>query len=225
MSSNPKHHTEHGTTASYIVGFILSLLFTIIPYLLVTKHKVSGTSLLATVLGFALLQMIIQLVFFLHLGREKKPYWQSSFLVATVGLILVVVVGSLWIMHHLHYNMVPTEASKKLVNDEAIYQIGGEQTGACQTMGPNHQITIKDGQISPTHIAAQKCDTLSFVNQDDEAHHIMFGSFEEPQPYAGEDMLSLRKGRAKTITLSEQGTHTFHDHMHPETSGGFTVLP
>lgn len=225
MSSIHKHPTEHGTTTSYIVGFILSLVFTIIPYILIVHHLISGMALLATILGFAVLQMIVQVVFFLHLGREKKPYWQSSFLVSTVGIILVVVVGSLWIMHNLHYNMTPTDASKKLVNNEAIYQIGGEQTGACQAMGANHRVVLTNDQINPMHVSARLCDTLSFVNNSDKTQYIMFGTPDEHTTYAGEETLTIRKGDSKTMTLSEQGTHLFHNHMHTETTADFTVTP
>jgi cytochrome o ubiquinol oxidase operon protein cyoD len=230
MSHNAEntHKREHGTTTSYVIGFILSLVFTIIPYYLVVEHVVSGNALLATILGFAVLQMIIQLVFFLHLGREKKPHWQSWFLIATVGAIFVVVGGSLWIMNHLHYNMTPVtpaDASKKLVEDEGIYQIGGEKTGACQGVHATHKITLKDGAISPSHIDARLCDKLTFINEDDSPRYIMFGSFEQPEAYAGEDMLTVRKGRAKTIILNEPGTHQLHDHTNDKTTGDFTVTP
>jgi len=215
---------EHGTTASYIAGFVLSVAFTIIPYYLVTRHVVSGLPLLATILGFAVLQMIVQIVFFLHLGREKSPHWQLSFFVATAGIIFVVVAGSLWIMHNLHANMA-AEASKKLVNGEAIYQIGGEKTGACQEARANHQVIIRDGSVSPLHIEAQLCDTLTLINEDDMARVIAFGPHDHHATYAGEAELVLGKGRGKTITLSESGTYRFHDHLHEQTAGIFTVAP
>lgn len=223
----PEQH-ESGVAKSYVIGFILSLVFTVVPYYLVIEKVVSGSSLIATILAFAVLQMIVQVVFFLHLGREKKPHWQLTFLVATVGGILLVVVGSIWIMGHLHYNMTPVtpaDASKKLVEDEGIYQIGGEKTGACQGQYANHKVTLKDGAISPSRIDARLCDRLTFVNEDDDPHYMMFGSFDHPKAYGGEDMLTVRKGRSKTIVLNEPGTHQFHDHMDSKTVGEFTVSP
>jgi cytochrome o ubiquinol oxidase operon protein cyoD len=219
---------EHGTIASYIVGFILSLVFTAIPYFLVTKHAVAGNALVATILGFAVLQMGVQLVFFLHLGREKKPYWQSLFLVSTVGIILVVVGGSMWIMHHLHYNMTPVtreDVSKQLIEGEGVPQIDGKKTGACEGVHDTYKVTLKGGAISPSHIDAHMCDKLTFINEDSKARYIMFGSFDQPEPYGGEDMLTIYKGHPKTIILNESGTHYFHDHMNDETSGQFTVAP
>jgi len=219
---------EHGTTRSYVIGFVLSLVFTFIPYYLVTRHMVAGTALLALILGIAVVQMIIQIVFFLHLGREKRPHWQLSFFVSTVSIILVVVGASLWIMHHLHYNMTPVtpvDASKKLIEDEGIPQIGGEKTGACEGMHTTHKVVIKDGLVSPLHTEARVCDTLIFINEDGQMREIAFGEHPHHGVYAGESELAVRKGRAKTITLSETGIYKFHDHLHEETAGSFTVTP
>lgn len=221
------HKREHGTTKSYIIGFLLSLIFTFIPYYLVVEHVVSGNALLATILVFAVLQMLVQVLFFLHLGREKSPHWQAVFLISTVGIILVVAGGSVWIMHHLHYNMTPVTpagASKKLIEGEGIAQIGGEKTGACQGVHTTYKVTIKNGGFSPGAINARQCDKITFINEDDDVHYVMFGTFEQPEAYGGEDMLTVRKGRPKTLVLNETGGHQFHDHKHPDTGGRFTVM-
>lgn len=229
MSKEPNettHEREHATTRSYIIGFVLSLVFTIIPYYMVSEHVVSGNALLATILAFGLIQMIIQLVFFLHLGREKKPYWQVWFLLGTVGAIFVVVGGSIWIMGHLHYNMTPVtpeSASKKLIEDEGIAQLGGEKTGACEGQHTTHKVMIKGNTISPSRIVANMCDKITFISEDGETRYIMFGSFDEPEAYGGEDMLTITGRRPKTIVLNEPGTHQFHDHKNAETTGQFTV--
>ena len=235
MNSTPHHpdlisksKREHGTVGSYVTGFILSLVFTFIPYFLVTEHAVAGNALVAIILGFAIAQMIVQIVFFLHLGREPKPHWNLAFFISTVGIILVVVVGSLWIMHHLHYNMTavtPADTSKKIIDDEGIYQIDDKKTGACQGTRANHKVVITNGQVTPLYTAAQQCDTLTFVNEDDVVLEITFGTHPHHGTYAGESELTVRKGRDKTITLSVAGMYQFHDHLHSETAGGFTVAP
>ncbi len=219
----PNH--EHGTIESYVTGFVLSLLATFVPYYMVTKQTVTGSALLATILGFAVVQMIIQVTFFLHLGRGPKPNWNLYFYVATVGIILVVVGGSIMIINNLHYNMSPSDQIKKLANDEAIYQIGGEKTGACKEIQANHKVTIINGQVNPLHTVAQKCDTLTFISEDSGSREIAFGTHPAHEAYAGETDLTIRKGLSKTITLSESGTYQFHDHLHEETAGDFTVTP
>lgn len=220
-----KLKSEHGTMESYVIGFILSLIFTFIPYYLVVSQAVSGRALLATILGFAVLQLLVQVTFFLHLGRGPKPNWNLFFFIATVSIILVVVGGSIMIMNNLYKNMIPSEQTKKLANDEGIYQIGGEKTGACQGQHANHKITIKNGYVNPLHTEAGKCDTLTFINEDNEVREITFGTHPEHGVYAGERELVVRKGRAKSITLSEPGRYQFHDHLQTKTAGGFTVIP
>jgi cytochrome o ubiquinol oxidase subunit IV len=223
--TNITSHHERGTTASYVRGFLLSLIFTLIPYYLVVDHRVTGAMLLAIIIGFAVLQMLVQVLFFLHLGRERKPYWQTGFLIATVGAIFVVVVGSLFIMRNLHANMAPVTAadeSKKLIEDEGISQIGGEKTGACQGIHTTYKITFQNGIISPSHVDAHLCDNLTFINNESAPRYVMFGKIDQPEVYGGEDMLTVTKERAKTMVLNEPGTHLFHD-MANGTVGDFTV--
>lgn len=220
-----KAHSEHGSIHSYIVGFLLSLVFTFIPYYMVVNKTVSGTPLLVTILGIAVLQMIIQIVFFLHLGRGPKPLYNISFFVSTVGIILVVVGGSIFIMNNLQYNMSPTEVTLKLIEKEGIYQIYGAKTGACQGVNRKHIVTISNGKISPFYTEARLCDTLTFLNEDDEVRNITFGTHPQHASYAGETELSVRKGRGKTITLNQEGKYQFHDHDDPDVAGEFTVLP
>ncbi|HSH55267.1 MAG TPA: cytochrome o ubiquinol oxidase subunit IV [Candidatus Limnocylindrales bacterium] len=214
---------EHGTMRSYIVGFILSLVFTAIPYYLVVSQAITGTVLLAAILAFAFLQMAVQLFFFLHLGRGPKPLYNVGFFLGTFGAILVVVVGSIYIMSHLHYNMSPDEKSVKLAEDEGIHQLHGKKTGACRGVYENHKIRIKNNIVTPGYIEAHQCDTISFIKEDDATRAITFGSHPQHLSYAGEMELQLHKNRAKTITLNQIGTYQFHDHHNPGTAGYFTV--
>lgn len=209
---------------SYVVGFALSLVFTFIPYYIVVNQIVTGTALLVTILGFAVIQMIIQIVFFLHLGRGPKPLYNVVFFVSTVGIILVVVGGSVVIISNLHKNKTPPNQIKSLIDGEGIYQINGELTGACQGQHPNHKVTIKNGIVTPLYTAANKCDTLTFINEDESERRITFGEHEKHTSYAGENEYIVKKGRNKTITLSETGAHRFHDHLQKETAGVFTVI-
>jgi cytochrome o ubiquinol oxidase operon protein cyoD len=216
---------EHGTLQAYIIGFILSLIFTFIPYYLVVNHKASGTKLLAIILAFGVLQMLVQLLFFLHLGRKPRPTWQILFLGGTVFAVLVVTGGSIIITSNLHRNMSASDQVLKLTNDEGISQVGGKQTGACEGQHDNHQVMITDGAVYPSHTEAKQCDTLTFMNRDSKTIVIGFGEHPNHTAYAGEGDLHIRDGQNKTITLSEIGTYDFHDHLHEQTAGNFTVRP
>ncbi len=219
----PKHRDDK-SLASYIIGFVLSLIFTIIPYYVVVNHLLKGSSLLLAILGFAVVQLIVQVTFFLHLGRGPKPNWNLFFFAATLGIILIVVGGSLIIINNLHRNLIPADQARRIVDNEGIYQVGGETTGACHSVRTNHVITIKDGKTLPLLTIAKKCDTLTFVDKDTANLDIGFGSARLNMPYAGLSSVAVPKGHSKTITLSELGTFQFHDRVRPLVIGSFAVF-
>jgi len=89
---------------TYIIGFVLSLITTLISYFLVVYEVWPKEMLTYVVMGIAVLQLFIQLVFFLHLGRGSR--WKVVTFAFALLVVLIVVVGSLWIMHNLDYNMM-----------------------------------------------------------------------------------------------------------------------
>lgn len=93
------------TLHSYIMGFILSIVLTLIPYILVADHLLNPMVLIAVILVFAFIQLSVQLIFFLHMREESKPRLNLVIFLSFFGIILIVVVASLWIMQHLNYNM------------------------------------------------------------------------------------------------------------------------
>ena len=94
------------TYKSYITGFIISLALTLGAYFAVVNHAPDA---LIIILILAIAQLIVQLIFFLHLGQEKGTRWNLAVLLSTLGVILILVIGSLWIMAHLNYNMTPQD--------------------------------------------------------------------------------------------------------------------
>lgn len=93
----------HGSLKGYIIGFILSLVFTLISFSLVFYEVLPRHTLFYTLPFLALIQAGIQLVFFLHLGKEEKPKWESLVFYFMVLVILIIVLGSLWIMYDLDH--------------------------------------------------------------------------------------------------------------------------
>jgi len=110
---------EKRTLQMYISGFILSIVLTLAAYLVVQTHLGSGNQVLSqpvvltTILVFALAQLIVQLYFFLHLGEEKKPRYRLFTLLFAVGVVLIVVIGSIWIMSNLGYH-TPSQVNSYL---------------------------------------------------------------------------------------------------------------
>lgn len=105
---------------SYIIGFILSILFTLAAYFAVADQWFVSQTLVIVILGLAILQLIVQMVFFLHLGKESAPRWNLAVFLSTVSIILIIVVGSLWIMAHLNYNMTSGEMNTYMLNQEGM---------------------------------------------------------------------------------------------------------
>jgi cytochrome o ubiquinol oxidase operon protein cyoD len=121
-----------GSVQSYIVGFILSMLLTVASFGLVQYHvnsnheTISHGALSVAVFVFAMSQLAVQLVFFLHLGREQKPRRQSLSFIFVAFIIAFLVVGSLWIMANLDYshggmnNVSPTQNDTHIIEDEGL---------------------------------------------------------------------------------------------------------
>ena len=96
---------RRGTVKSYTIGFILSVVLTLIAFFLVMEHVLPGYILVTAILILAFLQLIVQMLFFLHLKQEAKPRLNLIVFISFACIILIVVIASLWIMQHLNYNM------------------------------------------------------------------------------------------------------------------------
>lgn len=101
------------TTKNYVIGFVLSVLLTLFAYNLVVGQMLTGLALLLVIGGLALTQLVVQLIYFLHLPDELAPRYKLLSFGFMVTVLLIVVAGSLWIMHHMNYNMMDMSADQK----------------------------------------------------------------------------------------------------------------
>lgn len=130
MEKNSAHEGQApGNTASYVAGFVLSLLLTLTAYWLVLQHKnshqplFSHRFLIITIIVLAVTQLFVQLVFFLHLDSESRPRWNLLVTSLAAIVVLILVLGSLWIMNNLNYHMdSPAQTDKNIIQDEGIHQ-------------------------------------------------------------------------------------------------------
>lgn len=99
----------HGTLKSYLVGFLCSLILTAISFSLVMTKALSQHDLIYAIVGLALLQAIVQLIFFLHVGKEPRPQWESFSLYFMILVLLIIALGSLWIMSDLNERVMSEE--------------------------------------------------------------------------------------------------------------------
>ncbi len=112
-----EHDIGHGTLKAYINGFITSVVLTVTAYVIITQRLFSNTNaLIAAVAILALAQFMVQLIFFLRLGRESKPRWKLLVFCFMLVVVLIIVIGSLWIMSNLNYRMTPAQINQYMNN-------------------------------------------------------------------------------------------------------------
>jgi cytochrome o ubiquinol oxidase subunit IV len=100
--------SAHGTIGGYVNGFILSVVLTVIPFWLVMSGGVVSSGVTALViLAFAAVQIVVHMVYFLHMNTRSEHGWSILALIFTVVLVVIMLAGSLWVMYHLNDNMMP----------------------------------------------------------------------------------------------------------------------
>lgn len=111
MSHSHEHHGDsgaaHATVSSYIVGFVLSIILTAIPFGMVMAHAAPVSILVPVIFGLGVVQILVHLVCFLHMKRSSSQMWNNAAFVFAVIVVGILVAGSLWIMYHMNANMMP----------------------------------------------------------------------------------------------------------------------
>lgn len=102
----PPNPVEYGNFKSYVIGFAVSILLTLAAFILVGQKLFAGWTLgiIVAILGF--IQATIQLMLFFNLTREAKPRWNMVIFLFMLLIVLIVVLGSIWIMENLNYNLM-----------------------------------------------------------------------------------------------------------------------
>ena len=96
----------HGNFKQYTIGFILSVILTIIPFGMVMSGGFERGLLVTVIAITAAAQALVQLVFFLHMNASSEQRWNVIAFIYTVLCIAILLVGSVWIMNYLHFNMM-----------------------------------------------------------------------------------------------------------------------
>lgn len=104
-------HAEQGahvTLKGYLTGFALSVILTAIPFWAVMGNVFEPGATVAVLLGFAAVQIVVHMVYFLHMNAKSEGGWTLLALIFTLVLVVIALSGSLWVMYHLNENMMPS---------------------------------------------------------------------------------------------------------------------
>jgi cytochrome o ubiquinol oxidase operon protein cyoD len=91
---------------TYIIGFGLALVLTAIPFALTATNVLGLTSTLVIIAVLAVIQVVVHLRYFLHVGFKSSPRENILALAFAAILIGIMAGGTLWIMFDLHYRMM-----------------------------------------------------------------------------------------------------------------------
>ncbi len=105
---------------SYVTGFVLSGILSVLSFIAISERLFPSSVLLYTIIILAFLQFLVQLVLFLHLGKEKRPRWQLIIFISTFSLVLIIIIGSIWIMDNLKYNMSPQQINSYMQSQDGF---------------------------------------------------------------------------------------------------------
>lgn len=115
------HEAGLGSFKSYTVGFICSVTLTLVAFTLVSTNLFTGGAIIVIILLLALVQLAVQAIFFLHLGRDSSQRWNLTVFVFMLIIVIILVTGTLWIMRSLGYNhehRSPGKINTDIVRDE-----------------------------------------------------------------------------------------------------------
>ena len=98
----------HGSLSTYLLGFVLSVVLTAIPFWLVMSGTLPSKQITALVImAFAVVQIVVHMIYFLHMSPKSENGWSMMALIFTIVMVVIALSGSLWVMNHLNSNMMP----------------------------------------------------------------------------------------------------------------------
>lgn len=106
-SGNHETGEAHSTIRGYLTGFGLSVVLTVIPFWLVMARPIEdGVVTAVLVVLAAVAQIVVQMIYFLHMDAKSEGGWTVMALIFTFVVLVITIAGSLWVMYHLNSNMM-----------------------------------------------------------------------------------------------------------------------
>ncbi|HET7930949.1 MAG TPA: cytochrome o ubiquinol oxidase subunit IV [Rhodanobacteraceae bacterium] len=104
----PQLHEHHGSLRGYLTGFVLAAILTVIPFWLVMGHVVPSVGwTIFIVLALAVVQIVVHIVYFLHLDTRSEGGWNMMAFIFSAVLVIIVLGASIWVMWTENNLMMP----------------------------------------------------------------------------------------------------------------------
>ena len=91
----------------YVIGFLLSVVLTAIPFWMVMSGALPKAATGFIIMGFAVVQIVVHMVYFLHMNGKVEGGWTLLSTIFTVVFVAIAISGTLWVMFHMNANMMP----------------------------------------------------------------------------------------------------------------------
>jgi cytochrome o ubiquinol oxidase operon protein cyoD len=89
-----------------LTGFVLSVVLTALSFLVVQHGGLSKEVILMGLAVLAAVQVIVHLIFFLHMNTSSGQRWNVVAFGFTVLTVAIVIGGTLWVLHNVSMNMM-----------------------------------------------------------------------------------------------------------------------
>lgn len=142
----------------------------------------------------------------LLMSHRSKALNVSLVLIAAIAAVVIVAILAVYSAGHIGNNT--STASKDCASGHPMA----------------HQVTIQNSKVNPSHTEGVLCDTLTITNRDNTQRLVAFGLHDHHVAYDGITERLLARGQSVTVTLNQTGNFKFHDHLHDEVEGTFTVI-
>ncbi|GBR53065.1 MULTISPECIES: cytochrome o ubiquinol oxidase subunit IV [Gluconobacter] len=100
------HDGSHGSYSAYLIGFVLAVILTVASFAAVMTHALSPGMALAALTVLAVVQIVVHLVFFLHMNTSSEQSWNLMCFIFAAASVIVIIGGTIFIMHDTAINMM-----------------------------------------------------------------------------------------------------------------------
>ncbi len=104
------HNEEMGAgnshLKSYIIGFILAVILTVVSFGLAMTESLSRHQVVTGLVIAAVLQMFVHVRYFLHMNGSSEQRWNLIALLFTALLMFIFIGGTIWVMYTLNSRMM-----------------------------------------------------------------------------------------------------------------------